>query len=279
MTFKWFVSAFLTLIFAFLFYIFFKIFMRKSSFGEYIGIIYMLFSISSSIIVVLAIPFGFRAIYISTNIGFMTLIFIQLEIILDFMIVSVVLYNIAFSSSSGRDLSQFYADHDEDQKGIRDILSNRNLERLQKEILQAYGNNDLLKFNSNEISRRENNSPERTCTENSERGRRDIDDRNSFYPISEIEAEKSVSGDFNSTLKHDLTKRSTNRGDIDGRSSGSLDKNDNFLTIARANSEQPVSGNFAKRLTSRNSKNHESFKLSKQLIDSMQNSKIQGISS
>jgi HD superfamily phosphohydrolase len=236
----------------------------------------MLFSISSSIIIVLAIPFGFRAIYVSTDIGFMTLIFIQLEIILDFMIFSVVLYNIAFSSSTGRDLSQFYADHDEDQKGIRDILSNRNLERLQKEILQAYDNNDLLKFSPNEVSRRENSSPERTCTENSERAKKDIDDRNSFYPISEIEAERSVSGDFNSTLRHDLTKRSTNRGDNDGRSSGSLEKNDNFLSISRANSDQPGNKNFGRRLTSRNSKNQDSFKLSKQLIDSMRNSKIQG---
>jgi hypothetical protein len=228
---------------------------------------------------VLAIPFGIRAIYLSNDIEFMTLLFIELEILLDCVIISVVLYNIAFSSSTGRDYSQFYADQDEEQKGIRDILSNRNLDRLQKEILHAYGNNDLLKFDSNEDSKREDNSPERTHTDSSGRGNRDLDDRNSFYPISEIEAERSVSGEFNSTLKHDLTKRSTNKGENERRSSSSMDKNDNLhnLSLRKNKSDQlGLRNNLGKMIVSGISKNGDSFKLSKKLINDIMNSKIQG---
>lgn len=188
MTFKWFFSAILTLIISF-FYILCLIFVEKKTFGEYIGVIYMLFSVSSSIIIVLAVPFGFRAIYISTDLQFMTLLFIQLEIILDCMIVAEVVYNIAFSQvgHSHDDLEDV-----EQAKGIKEILSNHNLDRLQKEILQAYEHNDLLNFEDDK-SHHQDSSPERTHTNTSESQKRrnnENQDRNSCYPISEIGGEK-----------------------------------------------------------------------------------------
>lgn len=120
------------------------------------------------------------------------------------MIIAEVVYNIAFYNSDGSDVNY---DFDDKEKGIRDMLSNGNLERLQKEILQAYENNDILKFDGYG-SRHQDSSPERTHTNNSEPVKRnDDDDRNSFYPISEIEGDKNMSFENNNNLKNDLSRR------------------------------------------------------------------------
>lgn len=158
MTFKWLVSAILTVVFTFIIFIFWKVFLGHRSFVEYIGAIYMIFSGTTSLIIVLAVPLCFRALYISTNLQFMTLLYLQMEIVLDCTIIAEVAYNIAFSGFSNAPKEYQY---DEEERGIKDVLSNRNLERLQKEIFDAYENNDILKFDQ-ERSRREHMSPERT---------------------------------------------------------------------------------------------------------------------
>ena len=113
--------------------------------------------------IVLAIPFGFRAIYVSTNIQFMTLLYIQIEIILDCMIIAEVVYNIAFIGTAPN-TNEYHAD--EQERGIKDILSDDNLKRLQKEIIDVYGKNNLLNFDDDDDNNK-NHSPERTHTENS----------------------------------------------------------------------------------------------------------------
>ena len=122
------------------------------------------------------------------------------------MITVIVLYTIIFHVSSPDDI-QYYAD-EEQENGIKNMLVDQNLDKIQKEIFMAYNQNDLLKFES-EASRKEKDSPERTVTDNSEKNRKYYEDRNSFFPISEIGGEKSVSNDFNNSLRNDLLKRSS----------------------------------------------------------------------
>lgn len=242
----------------------------------------MLFSGVTSIIVVLAIPFGFRAIYISTNLQFMTLLYLQIEIVLDAMIIAEVLYNIVFSSNVA---SKDQDNYDEEEKGIKDILSNQNLERLQKEIFQAYEKNDLLKFNPDKSGVKES-SPRNTDTENSEPVKRyklDDDDRNSFYPISELDGEKNMSFEFSASFKNDLSKRTNrmewaqNRGISYNEESMSKLEKPAHNVLTKIQSEQRTSEKPLNRKHSHKSNNYEGLKLSKQLLEDIQNSKIQGI--
>ena len=85
MTFKWLLTAIMTFMFSFILFIIFRLIKPKvkSNFEEYAGIMY---SILSSLVIVLAIPFGFKAIYSSQNIQFMTLFYILIEIVLDVVI-------------------------------------------------------------------------------------------------------------------------------------------------------------------------------------------------
>ena len=57
------------------------------------------YSTLSILIIILAIPFSIGALYKSHDIGFMTLIYIQSEIVLDILISAQVVYNIVFSNT------------------------------------------------------------------------------------------------------------------------------------------------------------------------------------
>ena len=193
MTFKWIISAIVTFLIAFGIYVFWKLFLKDKNFGEYIGAIYMLFSGISTGIIVLAIPFGFRAVYVSNQLQFMTLLFIQIEIILDVIVISEVIWTLFFSSNSKSKYNLF---QNEEEKGIKSVLSDRNLERLQKEIVDAYKKNEILKFDKTQSN--QESTPERTYTENEEKR----EDRLSAFPISELEGEQNLSFEQGSTIRN-----------------------------------------------------------------------------
>lgn len=192
---------------------------------------------------------------------------------MDCMIIAIVIYNILFSSEESS--SQKYAG-EEQEKHIKDILSDENLKRLQKEIMQAYEKNELLKFDEERES-----TPERTVTEGSKgRGDKGEFDRNSFYPISEIEGEKSVSYENNGSLRNDLGRRSTNRVRTEKRRGTKNEEvgerlDDSGRNRSGMDSEQTLLGLSMNRKFSGKNANHDTLKLSKQLLEEIQNSKIQ----
>ncbi|CAI2365759.1 unnamed protein product [Moneuplotes crassus] len=273
MTFKWFLSGFLTLFFLMFIALFFRVCLGVKSFGEYIGVIYMLFSLVSSFIIFLAIPLGIRAIYISPSLDLMSLLFIQVEIILDTLIIAVVIYNMIFSNSRQRE-SNFYSNEDE-EKGIKDVLSGDNLEKLQKEILMAYENNEILNVQSDR-SRENEQSPERTFTESSDRRKKDQDDRNSLYPISEIEGEKSVAGDFNASLRNEFLRKQSRQEKQEGRRTKEpnyLDMND-IMNLSKNHSENlPNRIGFSKSISNHLKIDPQGKQMS--LMENIQKSKIQ----
>ena len=236
----------------------------------------MLFSFMSSLIIILAIPFGIRAIYISSNINLMSLIFIEFEIILDSMITVVVLYNIIFGKSESRD-SHYYADEDQ-ERGIKEMLSNNNIDKLQKEVLKAYKQIDFLNFET-EKSRREESSPERTFTDNSDKNKRDFNDRNSFYPISEIEGEKSASNDFNNSLRNEFYQRKRKMESVEGNRQKYVDLLEPNDQLRLQKNKSDISNSKSSfRQGKRTSKNtqYDSAKMVKNLMDDIKNCKIQG---
>lgn len=89
------------------------------------------------------------------------------------------------------------------------MLSNDNLEKLQNEIMKAYEQNGILKFDQN-FERKEGSTPEHTQTDNTEirNKKNEDDDKNSFFPISELDGEKNLSFDNNNSLIKELSKNS-----------------------------------------------------------------------
>lgn len=85
MTLKWILTALLTLLFAFVLYIIFRLIKPKvkSNFEEYAGGMY---SLISSLFIILAIPLAFKAIYCSKEMPFMSLLFIEIELVLNVIV-------------------------------------------------------------------------------------------------------------------------------------------------------------------------------------------------
>lgn len=193
LTFKWIISAIATFILAFGIYVFCKIFLQDKNFGEYIGAIYMVYSGLCSVMIVLAVPFSLRALYISNNLQFMLFIYIQIEVVLDVITISEVLWTLFFASNSKSKYNLF---QNEEEKGIKGILNDKNLERLQKEILGAYQKNEILKFEKT-LSNKES-SPDLTY---SERENQQKDERLSVFPISELEGEQYPSFEQGSSVR------------------------------------------------------------------------------
>lgn len=228
MTFKWIISAVITFVVSFLIYLYCKLILKKE-FGEYIGAIYLLFSVLSSVIIILAVPFGFRAIYLSSSLQFMTLLYIQIEIVLDVVVISEVCFNMFLASNSTG--ASF---HGEEDQGFKDIMSNRNLERLQNEILAAYQKNDLLKFNSR--GSREH-TPERTHSDGS---RKQAELEHNSILISELGGEKNMSSDFGSTLqgRRGKTLRESEHSKVPTRNFDSEVLSSQSASVKRQGSEQ-----------------------------------------